>query len=69
MYTISPNMVNTEMVSTAKTVLANFIQDWRSTKSIIFPALKYAYDAMIELTKLKIASKCPIWPGNKCSPI
>ena len=62
-------MAKTEIVSTAKTVLAKRIQLWRSTISTTLLALKYAYDAIIELTKLRMASKCPIWPGNKCSPI
>ena len=34
----------------------------------IFDALKYAIVVSIEVTKASNTKKCPIFPGNKCSP-
>lgn len=53
---------------TKKAPRAKSIHERLSLSRVIEEALKYEIAEIIEATKASKTKKCPICPGNKCSP-
>ena len=68
MKNINPKMAITENTCVKKAILAYRNHDFLYCGSVSLDALKKEIVEMIEATKASNTKKCPIWPGNKCSP-
>lgn len=61
-------IITAEMSCVVKANRAKFSQDFFSSKSVFLLAVKKAIVEMIDATNASKTKKCPICPGNKCSP-
>ena len=61
-------IITPEMSCVVKAILAKFSHDFFSVRSVLRLAAKKVMVDMIEATNASNTKKCPMRPGNKCSP-
>lgn len=61
-------IITAETSCVTKAALAKRSQDLFSVRSVFLPAVKKAMVEIIDATNARSTKKCPICPGNKCSP-